>query len=96
MRPRAYAFRVHALDGGWTIRRYFPRVVNCRVAFSARRLSTFTVTKEKPRREVYFEDFEGIARKPFRSIRKSIRAKRRAERRNLTIERGHKFFTKKI
>lgn len=60
MRPRAYAFRVHALGGnvgGWTIQRYFSRVVNCRVAFAVRRLSTFTVPEEETRREVYFENF---------------------------------------
>lgn len=61
MRPRAYVFRVHALGenvSGWTIQRYFPRVVNCRVAFAAtRRLSTFTVPEEEKRREVYFKNF---------------------------------------
>lgn len=53
MRRRAYAFRVHALggnDGGWTIRRYFPRVVNCRLAFAARRFSAFSVEERKRKR----------------------------------------------
>lgn len=61
MCPRAYAFRVHALGenvGGWTIQRYFSRVVNCRVAFAARRLSTFAAPEEEnTRREEYFENF---------------------------------------
>lgn len=71
MRPRAYAFRVHALGGnvgGWTIQRYFSRVVNCRVAFAARRLSTFAAPEEEIRAA---KGISKISEKPLRGTRKS-------------------------
>lgn len=67
----AYVFRVHILDGNdsrWTIRCYFPRVVNCQVAFTTRRFSRLSPSREKIRRgarSVKFRNFETTAKNLF-------------------------------